>query len=46
MNNSVSSAIDVTWKKKSRETVDTTVFLAPSVYEGHRLAMHFISERD
>lgn len=35
--------IKVTWKKKSGETVDTTVILVPIAYKGRVFALHFIS---
>lgn len=37
------SKINVTWKKKSGGTVDTTVIIVPVAYEGHLFALHFIS---
>lgn len=43
MENGVGSTIEVTWKKKSGGTVDSTVILVPVVYQGHMLALHFIS---
>lgn len=43
MEKMVGSTINVTWKKKSGETVDTAVILVPIVYRGHVLALHFIS---
>jgi PAS domain S-box-containing protein len=41
----VSSTIDVTWKKKSGETINTTVIMVPVMYKGHLFALHFISEK-
>ncbi len=43
MEKMVGSTVKVTWKKKSGETVDTTVTLVPVVYQGHIFALHFIS---
>ena len=37
------STTEVTWKKKSGETVDTTVILVPIIHKGHLIALHFIS---
>jgi hypothetical protein len=37
-------SIKVEWKKKSGSTVKTNVILVPISYEGHRMALHFISE--
>lgn len=37
------ATIKVTWKKKSGDTVDTTVILVPIAFEGHIFALHFIS---
>lgn len=45
MENGVGSTFDVTWKKKSGGSVDTTVILVPVMYQGHTLALHFISEK-
>ena len=36
------STINVTWKKKSSGTVDTTVILVPVAYSGHVFALHFV----
>lgn len=43
MEEKAGSTINVTWKKKSGETVDTTVILVPIVYQGHLLALHYIT---
>lgn len=37
------ATMQVTWKKKSGETVDTTVILVPVVHKGHLFALHFVS---
>ena len=39
----VGSTNKITWKKKSGETVDTTVILVPIIYKDHVLALHFVS---
>lgn len=33
----------IVWKKKDGETVKTSVILAPISFEGHLLAIHFVS---
>jgi PAS domain-containing protein len=33
----------ITWKTKSGKEVKTTTILVPIIYEGHSLALHFIS---
>lgn len=43
MENGVSSSLQVSWKKKSGGSVNTTVMLVPIMYKGHLLALHFIS---
>ena len=43
MENGTGATLEVTWKKKSGGTVDTTVILVPVMYQGHALALHFIS---
>jgi hypothetical protein len=43
MNNMVDSTISIKWKKKGGGEVPTTTILVPIVYEGHRLALHFIT---
>jgi hypothetical protein len=43
MEKMVGSTIQVTWKKKSGGTVDTTVILVPVVYQNHVFALHFVS---
>lgn len=43
MEKMMGSTVKVTWKKKTGGTVDTTVILVPVVYEGHAIALHFVS---
>lgn len=43
MEKMMGATIKVTWKKKSGETVDTTVILVPVAYQGHTFALHFVS---
>jgi carbohydrate-binding DOMON domain-containing protein len=43
MNNLVGSTISIKWKKKGGGEVPTTTILVPIVYEGHRMALHFIT---
>lgn len=38
------SSIEVEWKKKSGDSVKTEVILVPIEYNGHRMALHFISK--
>jgi hypothetical protein len=45
MEKMIGSTIDVTWRKKSGATVDTTIIMVPISYEGHLFALHFISEK-
>jgi hypothetical protein len=45
MENSVSATFSVSWKKKSGGTVDTTVVLVPIQYQGHTIALHFVSQK-
>jgi PAS domain S-box-containing protein len=37
-----SSAIKITWKKKSGKPVDAHVIIVPIAYQGHEFALHFI----
>jgi len=39
----VGSTNQVIWKTKSGKPVKTTTILVPIVYEGHEMALHFIS---
>lgn len=41
----IGATIDVAWQTKSGRTVDSQVILVPVAYEGHVLALHFISPR-
>lgn len=41
----VGSTIDVTWQTKSGDAVETRVILVPVAYDGHVLALHYISPR-
>lgn len=43
MEQKVGSTVPVTWKKKSGGTVNSMVTLVPVAYDGHVLALHFIS---
>jgi carbohydrate-binding DOMON domain-containing protein len=43
MNDLVGSTISVAWRKKGGGEVPTTTILVPIVYEGHRMALHFIT---
>lgn len=43
MNKMVGSTISIKWKKKGGGEVPATTILVPIVYEGHRLALHFIT---
>jgi PAS domain-containing protein len=43
MEHMAGATIKVTWKKKSGDTVDTTVILVPIAYKGQVFALHFIS---
>ncbi len=42
--NYIGSKFNVTWKKKSGDTVDTDVILVPIAFEDHLLALHFVSK--
>lgn len=37
------ATMNVTWKKKTGETINTTVILVPLAYKNHILALHFVS---
>lgn len=39
------STISVTWMRKDKETVDTTVILVPISFEGHLFALHFVTNK-
>ncbi len=43
VNKMVGSTISIKWKKKGGGEVPTTTILVPFVYEGHRMALHFIT---
>ena len=45
MTKMVGSTIRVEWKKKSGTRVDSTVIIVPIVYQGHLLALHFLSPK-
>ena len=44
MEKGIGASIQVSWKKKSGDLVDSNVILVPISYQGHRIALHFISE--
>ena len=37
------STLSVTWMRKDKETVETTVILVPISFEGHLFALHFVT---
>jgi hypothetical protein len=41
--NFLGSTIDVTWKRKDGKEVSTTTILVPIAFDGHTMALHFIS---
>jgi carbohydrate-binding DOMON domain-containing protein len=43
MNDLVGSTIAVNWKKKGGGEVPTTTILVPIIFDGHKMALHFIS---
>lgn len=43
MEKMVGSTSTITWKKKTGETVKSTMILVPIAYQGHLFALHFIS---
>jgi hypothetical protein len=43
VNSLVGSTVSITWKKRSGGEVQTTTILVPIVFEGHRMALHFIT---
>jgi PAS domain-containing protein len=45
MEDATASTIQVTWKRRSGGTVDSSVILVPISYDGHDLALHFVDER-
>lgn len=45
MEKGIGSSIEVEWKKKSGETAKTNVIIVPVSFEGHRMALHFISKK-
>jgi len=45
MTRMVGSTINVEWRKKSGDKVDTSVILVPIAYDGHLFALHFVSPK-
>ena len=43
MESGTSATFQVTWKKKNKELVKTTVIIVPIMYQGHLLALHFVT---
>lgn len=43
MENGTGSTNQIVWKKKDGSTASTTVILVPISYDGHMLALHFVS---
>jgi len=43
MDRKMGSMVEVTWRTKSRGTVNTNVILVPVAYNGHLFALHFVS---
>jgi len=43
MDKLVGSTVSISWKKKGGKEVSTTTMLVPIVFEGHKMALHYIS---
>lgn len=43
MQKATGSSFDVEWKKKTSGTIKANVILIPVAYEGHRMALHFVT---
>lgn len=43
MEKMVASALPVTWRTKDNQEIDSTVIIIPTIYQGHKFALHFIS---
>lgn len=41
--NGVGSSVNIEWKKKSGDFLETVVIIVPISYNGHRMALHFIN---
>ena len=39
----VASTIQLTWKKKDGETIDSTMVLVPMFFQGHMFSVHFVT---
>lgn len=44
VDNLIGSTISVRWRKKKGGEVPTTTMLVPMIFEGHRMALHFITQ--
>ena len=44
MKKGAGSTVKITWKKKSGVNVNTNVILVPIMYNGHAMALHFVSK--
>ena len=45
MDHHVGSCIDIVWKKKDGKDASSNVILIPYAYEGHPMALHFVSKK-
>jgi PAS domain S-box-containing protein len=45
MEKKIGSTNNITWKRKDGSTIPTEVILVPVAYEGHLLALHFVSSK-
>jgi len=45
MDQHVGSSLDIVWKKKDGKEVESNVILVPYSYEGHLLALHFVTKK-
>ena len=43
MTSLVGSTLSINWKKENGGEVQTTTIFAPIIFDGHRMALHFIS---
>jgi len=45
MNGLIGSTVPIAWRRKDGREVPSTTILVPIVYDGHRIALHFITPK-
>jgi hypothetical protein len=46
VNKMLASTIQLTWMKKTGESIDSTMILVPMFFEGHMFSIHYVTSKE